>query len=62
MAEAKVKRRGMWMKRVLVPLWTVQLLFMIILIGLNIYITVESYTSLPAFVIAMLNFVYKIEA
>ncbi|KAI4211458.1 MAG: hypothetical protein LQ351_005760 [Letrouitia transgressa] len=23
MAEAKVKRRGMWMKRVLVPLWTI---------------------------------------
>lgn len=62
MAEAKVKRRGMWMKRVLIPLWTVQLLFMIILIGLTIFITVESYTSLPAFVIAFLNFVYRIEA
>ncbi|KAL8948320.1 MAG: hypothetical protein Q9222_005490, partial [Ikaeria aurantiellina] len=52
----KKKPRQIWLKRVLIPFWTVQLLFMLILIGLNAYTVVDSYPPIPASTILLLTF------
>ena len=50
MAQPEQQRRGPWMKRVLIPFWFFQLLFMCALVGLNIWASTGVYSALSSYV------------
>lgn len=44
--EGQPKHRQPWLKRVLIPFWVIQLLFMLVLIGINVWVATDFYLTL----------------